>query len=139
MGQPCENAGVWTATQSSDRKIAMLKQLKEGIDGLRERAGVPVRNAEQQAEVERRAQHLTLYHRPTCPFCMRVFIAVARLDLPIQRRNITADAEARNELVANGGRQQVPCLRIDESAGTRWLYESADIIAHLEEQFGTDD
>ncbi|WP_067560612.1 glutaredoxin family protein [Halofilum ochraceum] len=117
----------------------MLKQLKERVDGLRERAGVPVRTPEQQAEVERRAQHLTLYHRPTCPFCMRVFIALARLDIPIQRRNITTDAEARTELGAGGGRQQVPCLRIDESAGTRWLYESADIIAYLEAQFGVPD
>lgn len=125
--------------QSSTWKIAMLKQLKEGIAGLRERAGVPVRNPEQQADVERRAQNLTLYHRPTCPFCMRVFIALARLDVPIQRRNVTTDAEARDELGTGGGRQQVPCLRIDESAGTRWLYESADIIAYLEAQFGAPD
>lgn len=138
MGLPCENSGG-VAALISDWKTVMLKQLKAGIDGLRERAGVPVRDPVQQAEVERRAQHLTLYHRPTCPFCMRVFIALARLDVPIQRRNITTDAEARNELVANGGRQQVPCLRIDESTGARWLYESADIIAYLEEQFGTED
>ena len=117
----------------------MLKRLKEGIDGLRERAGVPVRACAQQADVERRAQRLTLYHRPTCPFCMRVFIALARLDVPVPRRNITTDGAARNELVAGGGRQQVPCLRIEASEETRWLYESADIIAYLEEQFGTAD
>lgn len=115
----------------------MLKQLKAGIDGLRERAGVPVRNRAQQADVEHRARHLTLYHRPTCPFSMRVCVALARLDVPIERRNITTDAEARRELVTGGGRQQVPCLRIDESPQTRWLYESADIIAYLEEHFGT--
>lgn len=117
----------------------MLKQLKKGIDNLRERAGVPVRTPEQQAEVARRARSLTLYHRPTCPFCLRVFVAVARLDVPIHRRNITTDTDARRELVAGGGRQQVPCLRIDESAGTRWLYESADIITYLEHHFGTAD
>ena len=121
----------------------MLKQLKAGIDSLRERAGVPVRTPEQQAEVARRAESLTLYHRPTCPFCLRVFTAVARLDVPISRRNITTDSDARRELVAGGGRQQVPCLRIEEStgesAGTRWLYESGDIIAYLETQFGTAD
>lgn len=138
MGLPCENSGG-VAALISDRKTVMLKRLKERVDGLRERAGVPVRNPDQQAEVERRAQRLTLFHRPTCPFCMRVFIALARLDVPIQRRNITSDADARNALVAGGGHQQVPCLRIDESAGTRWLYESADIIAYLEEQFGTHD
>lgn len=117
----------------------MLKQLKQRVDGLRERAGVPVRDREQQAEVERRAQTLSLYHRPTCPFCMRVFIALARLDVPVTRRSIATDAAARHELVTGGGRQQVPCLRIDEQAQTRWLYESADIIDYLEEHFGTAD
>lgn len=117
----------------------MLKQLKKHVDGLRERAGVPVRDREQQTEVEHRAQSLVLYHRPTCPFCMRVFIALARLDVPVARRNITTDAQARSELVAGGGREQVPCLRIDESPRTRWLYESADIIAYLEKHFGTPD
>lgn len=117
----------------------MLKQLKETVDGLRERAGVPVRDPGQQADVERRAQQLTLYQRPTCAFCMRVFIALARLDVPVQRRNVTTDPEARRELVEGGGRHQVPCLRIDEPTGTTWLYESADIIAYLEKQFGTED
>ena len=115
----------------------MLKQLKAGIDELRERAGMPVRSPEQQADAERRARHLTLYHRPTCPFCMRVFSVLARLDVPIQRRNISADAQARGELVSGGGRQQVPCLRIDESSGTRWLYESADIVAYLKSHPGS--
>lgn len=126
-------------TESTVRGIAMLKQLKEGIDGLRERAGVPVRDPGEQAEVERRAQQLTLYHRPTCPYCMRVFIALARLDVPVERRNIASDPDARSELVNGGGHEQVPCLCIDESPESRWLYESADIIAYLEEQFGTGD
>lgn len=117
----------------------MLKRLKAGVDELRERAGVPVRTPEQQAEVERRARALTLYQRPTCPFCMRVFIALARLDLPVERRNITTDTQARNELIEGGGRQQVPCLRIQDEGGTRWLYESADIIDYLEAHFGSGD
>jgi len=116
----------------------MLKQLMKGVASVRERAGVPVRGPRQQADVERRAKSLTLYHRPTCPFCMRVFIAVARLDVPLERRNITTDAQARKELATGGGRQQVPCLRIDESPQPRWLYESADIIAYLEEHFGVE-
>ena len=114
----------------------MLKQLKARIDGPSKRAGVAVRTPEQQADAERRARYLTLYHRPSCPFCMRVFSVLARLNVPIQRHNITADAEARGELVSGGGRQQVPCLRIDESSGTRWLYESADIVAYLKSHFG---
>lgn len=117
----------------------MLKQMKDGVNALRERAGVPVRDAEQQADVARAAQDLTLYHRPTCPFCMKVFIALRRLDVPVGRRNISTDAAARNELIAEGGRQMVPCLRIDGPEQTRWLYESGDIVDYLEKRFGTSD
>jgi len=114
----------------------MLKRLKEGVDALRESAGVPVRTRAHQAAVEREARQLTLYHRPTCPFCMKVFIALRRLDVPVERRNITADADARHELLAEGGRRMVPCLRIDEPPNTRWLYESDDIVDYLEKRFG---
>jgi len=117
----------------------MLKRLKEGVDAMRERAGVPVRTDAEQTAVERSAQQLTLYHRPTCPFCIKVFIALRRLDVPVERRNITADADARRELLAEGGRQMVPCLRIDEPPKTRWLYESGDIVDYLEKRFGTSD
>jgi len=115
----------------------MLTRLMKGVHALRERAGVAVRSDAEQAEVERDAQQLTLYHRLTCPFCIKVFIALRRLDVPVSRRNITADADARRELVNEGGRQMVPCLRIDEPEGTRWLYESDDIIAYLDQRFGT--
>ncbi|MDF3852182.1 hypothetical protein [Achromobacter denitrificans] len=29
----------------------------------------------------------------------------------------------------------MPCLRIEEAGGTRWMYESSDIIAYLEQRF----
>lgn len=113
----------------------MLKRLMAGVEALRERAGVAVRSDAAQAEVDRSAQDLTLYHRLTCPFCIKVFIALRRLDVPVERRNIKADESARRELVEQGGRQMVPCLRIDGPDGPRWLYESDDIIAYLEERF----
>ncbi|PWG64037.1 glutaredoxin family protein [Spiribacter halobius] len=115
----------------------MFDRLKAGVDVIRKRAGVAVRNDAAQAEVDRSAQQLTLYYRPTCPFCIKVFIALRRLDVPVQRRNIGADDAARRELVAEGGRQMVPCLRIEEGEQPRWLYESDDIIAYLESRFGT--
>lgn len=115
----------------------MLKRLMEGVDALRERAGVAVRSDAAQAEVDRSAQALTLYYRPTCPFCIKVFIALRRLDVPVRTRNIGSDEAAGRELVAEGGWQMVPCLRIEASDGVHWRYESCDIIAYLEERFGT--
>lgn len=35
-----------------------------------------------------------------------------------------------------GLRERV-CLRIEEPSQTRWLYESADVIDYLEQEFGT--
>ena len=34
-----------------------------------------------------------------------------------------------------GGKVKVPCLRIEEAGGTRWMYESNDIIAYLEQRY----
>ncbi len=74
---------------------------------------------------------LTLYHSPTCIFCLRVQAAVRSLGLQIAGRNILTEPGARRELIQGGGSAMVPCLKIDEPETTRWLYESADIIRYL--------
>ena len=38
------------------------------------------------------------------------------------------------ELVEGGGRQTVPCLRIEAEDGVRWMYESLDIMRYLDAQ-----
>ncbi len=36
------------------------------------------------------------------------------------------------DLIAGGGKSQVPCLRIEtENGDVRWLYESIDIVRYL--------
>ena len=43
---------------------------------------------------------------------------------------------AKQELLSGGGYLKVPCLRIGESEhGAQWMYESKDIIGHLEGWF----
>ena len=32
-------------------------------------------------------------------------------------------AQQKAELIAGGGKKQVPCLRIEDTGGTRWMYE----------------
>jgi len=42
------------------------------------------------------------------------------------------------DLVAGGGKSQVPCLRIEsESGDIQWLYESTDIIQYLKNELAT--
>ena len=70
---------------------------------------------------------LTLYHKQTCPFCIKVLRYVEQNGINIPLRNV-ADVENYEELVKIGGKSQVPCLVIDGKA----LYESDDIIQWFE-------
>ena len=73
---------------------------------------------------------LELYKKDTCPYCQRVMKYIAasgRTD--IIYRDIIESDEAARQLVAVGGKRQVPCLFIDGKP----LYESMDIIKWLEE------
>ncbi len=81
-----------------------------------------------------RTDDLTLYQLPSCLFCWRVRFAAWRLGVALPMRNLMLNPSAYSELVEGGGRMQVPCLRIEEQGGVRWLYESADIIAYLKKR-----
>ena len=99
--------------------------------------GAPVRRPpEEQRAVDAACRELTLYHYPSCPYCLVVRRALRRGALNVRSLNIHRDPEAAAELVAKGGRAQVPCLRIAPAeGGERWLYESADIIRYLQKRF----
>ena len=75
---------------------------------------------------------LTLFCRPTCPFCHKVFRFIEEKGISLEVKNIGESSEILQELVAAGGKQQVPCLVIDGKA----LYESNDIIQWLSEHGG---
>ena len=95
-----------------------------------------VRDAEDQARVEKESRSLALYHFPACPFCIKVRRQMARLGLPIELRDAQHDAEHKATLEREGGRGQVPCLRIEESDGrVSWLYESDAINHYLHDRF----
>lgn len=99
------------------------------------------RSDEEQARVDAATRDLALYHYDSCMFCARVRKAMAALGLNIELRNIHGDREHYRALVTHGGRTTVPCLRIGPGADgeARWMYESADIIRYLVEQFGSTD
>ena len=80
--------------------------------------------------------NLTLYHMEYCPYCVYVRDAMRRIGIALPLRDTLADPHARRELIAGGGKSQVPCLRIDDNGRTRWMYESDDIVRYLNECFG---
>lgn len=93
------------------------------------------RSVQGQATVNAEAAKLSLYQFHACPFCVKTRRAIHKLNAPITLRDAKGDAKAREQLLAGGGKVKVPCLRIDDAQGTRWMYESNDIIAYLEQRF----
>lgn len=83
----------------------------------------------------RPAEPLVLFEFEACPFCRRVREALTRLDLEALVRPCPKGGRRNREaLLALGGREQFPFL-VDPNAGVA-LYESRDIVAHLERRYG---
>lgn len=82
------------------------------------------------------ATGLALYHSPTCWYCAKVRQKLSDLKLDLELRDIGASNVFRSELVREGGKGQVPCLRIEGEGNAEWLYESSDICGYLEQRFG---
>lgn len=93
----------------------------------------PKRNSDEQAKIDDKTQSLSLYQLPSCPFCVKVRRTMKREGLKIELRNINGKNNFSEELVREGGKRKVPCLRIEkENSEVQWLYESSDIVAHLQ-------
>ncbi len=93
----------------------------------------PKRAEEEQAKIDSKTKNLSLYQLPSCPFCVKVRRTMKREGLKIELRNISDNNEFREELIREGGKRTVPCLRIEKPDGkVEWLYESSDVVAHLQ-------
>ncbi len=77
---------------------------------------------------------LHLYYKPTCPYCQRVLQANEQIGAKLHLLDVSASDDLREELVAKGGKKQVPFLVDDEKK--TMLYESGDIIEYLRVHYG---
>jgi len=93
------------------------------------------RAAARQEQVDRDTRLMALYHSPLCTHCLRVRRAIWRLSLRIELRSIIENPHWGHELRLQGGKRQVPCLRISHPDHTEWLYESDDIVSFLKVRF----
>lgn len=93
------------------------------------------RSPEGQQQVDAAAAQLTLYQFRACPFCVKVRRQLHRLNAPVQIAEAAQGTEARQQLLEQGGKVKVPCLRIESAEGVQWMYESDAIISYLEQQF----
>ena len=113
----------------------ILGQIILVLDFLTSPKAVVRETAAQQA-VDDVTSTMSMYQFKTCPFCVKVRRELKRHALHIELRDAKNDAELKAELVRDGGRHKVPCLRIENAdKSVEWLYESNDIIARLKSQF----
>ena len=93
-------------------------------------------SAEAQKEVDKQTQSMVLYQFQQCPFCVKTRRSIRRLALNIEKRDARNDPRWNQELINEGGKYQVPCLRIVADDGSvEWIYESTVINQYLDEKF----
>lgn len=91
---------------------------------------------EKQAEVDKQTTNIVLYQFNQCPFCVKTRRSIRRLALNIEQRDARNDPKWNQELIEEGGKYQVPCLKITTGDGSvEWMYESTDINEYLEKRF----
>lgn len=95
-----------------------------------------VRAPDVQHQIDAECLSLALYQFKTCPFCLKVRREMRRLSLNIALLDAQRDGPVRADLIRNGGKAVVPCLKITDAQGnSEWMYESAQIIQYLNTRF----
>ena len=92
------------------------------------------RSPADQDRVQSAMDGLSLYQLRACPFCVKTRRAIHALRVDIEMRDINKDSQYREQLQQGGGQIKVPCLRIEDSNNVRWMYESDEIIAYLNQR-----
>jgi glutaredoxin len=92
------------------------------------------RDAALQQKVDHQTAGLSMYQFKACPFCVKVRRTLKRNAINIDIYDAKRDDQRREELLKGGGKVKVPCLRIEDGANVRWMYESKEIISYLESQ-----
>ena len=121
----------------------LLKAFRNGLGSLIALVSrlIPVkkvkRDAQAQTIADKKAANIELYQFFACPFCIMSRRVIRGLNIKIVTRDAqTQGGRYREELLEEGGKVQVPCLKITENGQVSWMYESAVIKDYLEKEFG---
>lgn len=96
------------------------------------------REVAKQVEVDEILKGYSLYQFRACLFCIKVRRTLHKLNLSVILCDAKNDSQARQALAEQGGKIQVPCLRIEQDGKVQWLYESKAIIEHLNKTFAAE-
>ncbi len=76
---------------------------------------------------------ITVFVKTGCPYCEKVLASFNEHNVPFEEKNIN-NPMVLNELLVNGGKQQVPFMMDDSTM----MYESDDIIAYGLKKIGVE-
>ena len=89
-----------------------------------------------QDKIDNKTKGLTIYQFEACPFCVKVRRYIRKNSLKINLKDAKNNKTFKAELVNEGGKHKVPCLKIEKlNSKTKWLYESTEIIKFLKKEF----
>ncbi|WP_224332983.1 glutathione S-transferase N-terminal domain-containing protein [Haloprofundus halobius] len=77
-----------------------------------------------------------LYELEGCPYCAKVRNKLAELDLEYESRKVPRSHSERTDVKEVSGQTGVPVL-VDEEHDVHGMPESDDIVAYLEETYGS--
>jgi len=113
-----------------------LGQLVIFIDWIT-RPPIPEIAAERRTELDAITSTMKMYQFKQCPFCVKTRRNIRRLGLNIELRDARNDPKWNSELINEGGKYQVPCLRlVNDDGSSEWMYGSKKIINYLDQRFG---
>ncbi len=94
------------------------------------------RSTDDQALIDQQTSSMALYQFNQCPFCVKTRRSIRRLALNIEKRDARNNPKWNQELINDGGKYQVPCLKLTTDDGkVEWMYEAAVINKYLDEKF----
>ena len=92
-----------------------------------------IRSREDQDSVDAAVTGLSLYQFKACPFCVKVRRHMRRRSIKIDLKDAKTDLLIKEELIREGGKHKVPCLRIaEDNKEVQWLYSSDEICRFLD-------
>ena len=94
-----------------------------------------IRSREDQDSVDAAVTGLSLYQFKACPFCVKVRRHMRRRSIKIELKDAKIDLLIKEELIREGGKHKVPCLRIaEDNKEVQWLYSSDEICRYLDDK-----
>lgn len=125
-------------TYGAGRRAAWALPVPDALDVVNSAAASAVRLGRgsvcRVATGRRDLRPLLLYNMEGSPYCRKVREVLSELDLEHLVRNVPKGSPRRAELGERGGKVQVPFL-VDPNTGHE-MYESNDIVAYLEKEYG---